>query len=75
MKTVTAYLPFNGGSVYGLGSIIKSDKKSFKYRFTSERGDVYFNSVSDRQAKDLQLISELSDEILKNNIELDERNE
>jgi hypothetical protein len=55
----TVYLPFNGGTVYGKGIIKEkepNDTNIHKYIFESEKGKIYFNSLSDRQVKDIELI-------------------
>lgn len=77
MKIQTAYLPFNGGSVYGKGIIKEkepNDTNVHKYVFECERGKVYFNSFNDRQVKGIELIytpkplNELLSEVIKQSL-------
>ena len=55
----TAYLPFKGGSTYGKGNIretIQSDSSIYKYVFENEKGKIFFDNVTDRQLKGLEII-------------------
>jgi hypothetical protein len=77
LENKTVYLPFNGGTVYGKGIIKEkepNDTNTHKYIFEGEKGKIYFNSLSDRQVKDIELIftpeqlNQLLSEVIKNTL-------
>ena len=55
----TVYLPYSGGSIWGKGVIKEKDDADLnksKYVFENEKGKIYFNSLSDRQIKNVEFI-------------------
>lgn len=56
-----AYLPFKGGSTYGIGFIRKTSKeKDFgnmhEYVFECKSGSIYFNKTTENQVRGIQIL-------------------
>lgn len=60
-----AYLKYTGASINGFGVIEKSDKSSYKYMFSNDTGNVYFNDANENHVKDkLFILNQLTNKHL-----------
>ncbi len=60
MENIEAYFPFNGGSIYGIGTVKNCENKpKHNFVFECDSGKIYFNHQSDRQIKGIKVLKNL----------------
>ena len=65
-----AYIKFKGSSIHGFGEVKRTDKNDttiYAYAFINESGTILFDNVTDRQVEGIQIVADLTQQILHEN--------